>query len=346
MTAQRARTTPMIEFGPFRKRPPFYCYYVNSFAFPEMVLVTGGTGFLGRAVIRMLSQSDYQVRTLMRPSRRSPELPAGIPVEAAISSLVDKRGVRAAMVGVDTVVHLAGAERSGLEAGLRAVDIEGTRVLVEAARQAGVSRLVYVSHLGAEPSSAFPALRAKALAEDAIRKGDLPYTIVRSSLVYGEGDRFTTSLAMLLGISPGIFLIPGDGRTALQPVWVDDLATCVAWSLEEESMVGKTYDVGGPEFLTLRQVIEMVMQVTGSRRWLLDSSSLYLRGITWLLQRVLPNPPLTTFWFDYLASSRTASLDAMPTIFGLKPSMMIDRIHYLTERNWAVEFVGRQLKWR
>jgi len=265
-----------------------------------MVLVTGGTGFLGRSVIRKLSQSDYQVRTLMRPSRRSPELPSGIPVEAAISSLVDKRGVRAAMVGVKSVVHLAGAERGGLEAGLRAVDVEGTRVLVEAARQAGVSRIVFVSHLGAEPSSAYPALRAKALAEDAIRKSGLPYTIIRSSLVYGEGDRFTTSLAMLLGISPGIFPIPGDGNTAIQPVWVDDLATCMAWSLEEESMVGKTYDVGGPEFLTLRQVVEMVMQAAGSRRWLLNTSPLYLRGITWALQRILPNPPLTTFWTTFL----------------------------------------------
>ncbi|MFQ5922016.1 MAG: SDR family oxidoreductase [Anaerolineales bacterium] len=335
----------MIEFEPFRKRTLISCDYVNPSGFICVILVTGGTGFLGRAVIRQVPQSEYRVRTLMRPSRRSPELPAGIPVEAAISSLLDKRGVRAAMVGVDSVLHLAGAERGGLETALRAVDVEGTRVLVEAARQAGVSRLVYVSHLGAEPSSAFPALRAKALAEDAIRKSGLPYTIIRSSLVYGEEDRFTTSLAMLLGISPGIFPLPGDGKTAIQPVWVDDLATCVAWSLDEEAMIGQTYDVGGPEFLTLRQVVELVMQATGTHRWLVSASPLYLRGITWLIQRVLPNPPLTTFWFDYLASSRTASLDALPRIFGLKPSMMIDRLRYLGERNWTLEFMGRQLRW-
>lgn len=309
-----------------------------------MVLVTGGTGFLGRAVIRQLAQADYRVRTLMRPSRRSPELPAGIPIEVAISSLLDKRGVRAAMVGVDSVVHLAGAERGGLETALRAVDVEGTRVLVEAARQAGVSRLVYLSHLGAEPSSAYPALRAKAVAEHSIRKSGLPYTIIRSSLVYGEGDRFTTSLAMLLGISPGIFILPGDGNTAIQPVWVDDLATCVAWSLDDEAKIGNTYDVGGPEFLTLRQVVELVMQASGIRRGLISASPLYMRGITWLLQRILPSPPLTTFWFDYLATSRTASLDALPRIFGLKPSMMMDRLKYLGERNWALEFMGRQLK--
>ena len=314
-------------------------------ALTYVVLVTGGTGFLGRAVIRQLSQADYRVRTLMRPSRRSPELPAGIPIEVAISSLLDKRGVRAAMVGVNSVVHVAGAERSGLETALRAVDVEGTRVLVEAARQAGVSRLIYISHLGAEPSSAYPALRAKALAESSIRKSGLPYTIIRSSLIYGEGDRFTTSLAMMLGVSPGFFLLPGDANTAIQPIWVEDLATCVTWSLEEKAMIGQTYEVGGPEFLTLRRVVELVMQATGSHRWLVSASPLYLRGITWLIQRVLPSPPLTTFWFDYLASSRTASLDALPRIFGLKPSMMIDRLRYLGERNWTLEFIGRQLRW-
>ena len=324
------------------QKDPYIPSYVKRI---PMVLVTGGTGFLGRAVIRQLTGSDHRVRTLMRPSKESPELPAGIPVEAAISSLLDKRGVRAAMVGVDSVVHLAGAERGGVETGLRAVDVEGTRVLVEAARQAGVSRLIYVSHIGAEPSSAFPALRAKALAEDAIRKSELPHTIIRTSLVYGEGDRFTTSLAMLLGISPGIFLLPGDANTAIQPVWVDDLATCVAWSLDEEKMIGQTYDVGGPEFLTLRQIVELIMQATGSRRWLVNASPLYLRGFTWLFQRILPYPPLTTFWFDYLASSRTASLDALPRIFGLKPSMMMDRLPYLGERNWTIEFTRRQLRW-
>ncbi len=281
----------------------------------------------------------------MRPSKRSPDLPSGIPVEAAISSLLDKRGVRAAMVGVDSIVHLAGAESGGLETSLKAVDVEGTRVLMEAARQAGVRRIIFLSHLGAEPSSAYPALRAKAQAEQTIRKSGLPFTIIRSSLVYGEGDRFTTSLAMLLGISPGIFPIPGDANTTVQPVWVEDLATCISWSLEDQALVGQTHDIGGPEFLALREVVELVKQATGSHRWLVTASPLYLRGLTWLVQRILPNPPITTFWFDYLASSRTASLDAMPRIFGLKPSMMMDRLKYLSDHNWTLEFMGRQFRW-
>ena len=309
-----------------------------------MVLVTGGTGFLGRAVIRQLSQANYRVRTLMRPTRRSPDLPVGIPVEAAISSMNDKRGVRAALVGVESVIHLAGAERGGLETTLQTVDVDGTRVLVDAARQAGVKRLIYVSHLGAEPSSAYPTLRAKALAEAAIRRSDLPYTIVRSALIYGEGDQFTTSIAMMLGVSPGIFLLPGDGRTALQPVWVDDLATSVTWALEESSMERQTYEIGGPEFITFRAVVELVMSAIGARRWLVAASPLNLRGLTWALQWLLPRPPMTTFWLDYLAGSRTASLDSLPTIFGIRPAIMEERLGYLRDRHWALEFIGRQLR--
>lgn len=308
-----------------------------------MVLVTGATGFIGQAVIRQLSQAGIPVRTLIKPSRRSPQIPTGIPVEVAISSLLDKRGVRAALVGIEAVIHLAGAENRGSESGLRAVDVEGTRVLATAAQQAGLERMLYLSHLGAEPASAYPALRAKAQAERHLRKSRVPHTILRCSPVYGEGDHFTTSLARLLAISPLIFPLPGDGSTTLQPLWVEDLATCVLWALEEPEMAGATLELGGPEFFTLHQVVEMVMQATGSRRWIVHASPLSLRGVTWLINRVLPSPPVTPFWLDHLASSKTAGLDALPRLFGLKPGLMEDQLGYLRGRNWGWQLLREQL---
>ena len=112
-----------------------------------MILVTGGTGFIGRALIRNLVESGYPVRMLIRPSSRSPELPRGVPVEVAISSLSDERSLRAAMVGVKAVYHLAGVERRGAYADLMSVDIQGTRLVSEAAADAGVEREI-VEHLG------------------------------------------------------------------------------------------------------------------------------------------------------------------------------------------------------
>ena len=135
-----------------------------------MILVTGGTGFIGKALIRSLVESGYPVRTLIRPSSQSPDLPRGVGVEVAVSSLKDERGLRAAMVGVDTVYHLAGVERRGAYASLMEVDIQGTQAVTTAAVDAGVDRLFYISHLGADRASAFPVLKSKAIAEEHIRR--------------------------------------------------------------------------------------------------------------------------------------------------------------------------------
>ena len=159
-----------------------------------MILITGSTGFIGRALIRQFSSIGYPVRALIRPSPRTPRLPKGVSVEVAVVSLADKRGLRAALRDVDTIIHLASAENQGSRGSLLATDIQGTENLVEAASDAGVDRLVYLSHIGAGPSSAYPAFKAKGIAEEHIRNGKTPYTILRSSLVYGPEDHFTNNL--------------------------------------------------------------------------------------------------------------------------------------------------------
>ncbi|OQY28855.1 MAG: hypothetical protein B6I38_08790 [Anaerolineaceae bacterium 4572_5.1] len=179
-----------------------------------MILVTGGTGFIGRALVRQLVDAGHEVRTLIRPSLRTPRLPKGVPVEVAVVSLSDVRGLRAALRGVDVIYHLAGGEGRGGGANLFETDIQGTRNLAEAASEAGVQHILYVSHLDADRASAFPVLKAKGIAEEHIRRSGIPYTILRTSIVFGPGDNFSTDLARLLRISPGFFLLPQDGEVA------------------------------------------------------------------------------------------------------------------------------------
>jgi uncharacterized protein YbjT (DUF2867 family) len=298
-----------------------------------MILVTGGTGFIGQALLRHLVEAGYEVRTLIRPSKSSPSLPKGVPVEVAVSGLTDERGLRGAMVGVDTVYHLASGEWEGPRSSLMDIDIMGTQAVARAALDAGVKRIFYISHLGADRASAYPVLKAKAIAEEYLRRSGVEYTIFRSAIVYGPQDGFTTGLARLLASAP-FFLIPGDASTLLQPLWVEDLVTCLVWSLDDSRTRNQTYEIGGPEYLTFQQIIEQVNQVLGVRRRLVSLRPPYLRGITVMLDHAVPGLPISVYWLDYLAANHTCSLDTLPHYFNLMPARFSQRLAYLHGENW------------
>jgi NADH dehydrogenase len=299
-----------------------------------MILVTGGTGFIGGALLRRLAAERMPARALIRPSPASPHLPKGVPVEVAVSSLDDERGLRAAMVGVDTVYHLVTGEWKGPRANLGEIDVQGTRAVIAAAEDAGVKRFFYVSHLGADRGSAYTVLRAKGIAEELIRKSKIPHTILRTGIVFGPNDGFTTGIARILSLNPFIFLMPSDGSVILQPMWVDDLVTCLVWALQDPETANRTYDIGGPEYLSFRQIVELVMKETRMRRLLIGVQPPVLRWITMFLETVMPNLPVSVYWLDYMAVNRTTAIDTMPRFFNLMPSRMSMRLGYLGGRNW------------
>ncbi|MGW8224155.1 MAG: SDR family oxidoreductase [Anaerolineales bacterium] len=299
------------------------------------ILVTGGTGFIGQALVRHLADAGHKVRILLRASAQSPNLPQSLPVEVAVSSLDDERGLRAAMVGVDIVYHLAGAEWRGAYASLMEIDIQGTQNVVTAAADAKVSRLFFVSHLGADRASAYPVLKAKAIAEEYIRRSGIDYTILRTAIVFGNNDGFTTGLAQLLSSIPRFFFVPGDGESLLQPLWVEDLATCMLWALDDPATNNQMYEIGGPEYLTFNEVVQTVVDTMGIRRRLVHMRQPYLRALTVFLENIIPTTPVSVYWLDYLATNRTSNLDSVPRIFNLMPSRFSQRLAYLEGRDWS-----------
>ena len=300
-----------------------------------MILVTGGTGFIGQTLIRHLLQEGHQVRTLLRPSRVTPDLPKGLPVEVSLSSILDERSLRVAVAGVDTVYHLVGAEWRGAGTNLSEIEIQGTRTLLEVAEQAGVRRIVYISHLDADRASAFPMIKVKGIVEEFIRRSSMEHTIIRTGLVFGENDHFTTGLAKLMAVYPLLFFLPGMGDAYLQPLWVEDLATCLTWLLERDDLVNMTLEIGGPEFLTIHQVAEAVMGAVGINRFLVHMRPSYMRIMALLLEYLFPNFPQSVVWIDYLANDRITDIDSVSRYFGLLPARMTTSLDYLKGKKWG-----------
>lgn len=297
-----------------------------------MILVTGATGFIGRALVRHLSETGQEVRVLLRPSPSSPRLPKGVPVEVAVVSLNDERGVRAALRGVHQIFHLASAAGYGRRGNLFTTDIEGTRILTTAAKDAGVERLVFLSHVGADRASAFPIHKAKGIAEEFIRKSGLPYTIIRSTIVFGAEDRFTNNIAATLRSVPFFFPVPGDGRVLLQPLWVEDLVTALLWALQNQDTLNETYEIGGGEFFTFRQIVEILMSVTHAQRAFLPLSVPTMRALFVTLDPLIPNANISTYWLDYIAVNRTCPVENLPRAFGLMPARFAYRLDYLARK--------------
>ena len=309
-----------------------------------MILVTGGTGFIGQALVRHLTEAGHRVRILIRPSNTSPRIPVGLPVEVAVASLRDQRGIRAAMVGVDTVYHIAGVERRGAEADLLDVEVQGTSNVINAALQTGIDRFFFLSHLGADRASAYPLLKVKAIAEENIRRSGLDYSIFRTAIVFGPGDGFTTSLAQLISAVPFMFFVPGDGNVLIQPIWVEDLAVCLTWALDDDDTRNRTFDIGGPEFLSLVDVFKSIIKVLDINRMVIPISLPVLRIVTIILEYLLPSSPVSVYWLDYLSTNRTCALDTLPRVFNLLPSRFSQRLDYLTNRNWRQELLRSSFK--
>ena len=294
-----------------------------------MILVTGGTGFIGRILVSHLVTLGYPVRLLLNPSRDYPKLPRGVSVEVAISSMNDERNLRASMKDIDTVFHLVGTEWKGIHAEYEEVDIRAARMFSNVARQMNVKRFIYMSHIGADKSSAYNLLRAKALAEGAIRESGVPYTIVRSGIVYGQNDHFTSTLRDFVMKTQGPLLIPGGDATLIQPIWVEDLITALMLCMDDDATLNQTIYTGGIETFTFREVLELVMQTIHKKKRIVPVQASILRQIYIANEQWFPKRIPMYFWLDYMAEDRITALDILPREFGLMPTRMTQNIDYL-----------------
>jgi NADH dehydrogenase len=225
-------------------------------------LLTGATGLVGSALLRRLTAGGEPVRCLVRDAKRLG--PERVRVQIALGDLADPPSFRNAMRGVRTVVHLAASIRDQPQGSIEELNAIATWRMVEAAERAGVQRFVFFSALGASSHDRTRFLRAKALAEQAVRASGVPHTIFAPSMVYAPADPFITLLERmsLLPVMPR----SGRGQARYQPIWADDVADCVVSALRQDGGAGEHYELAGPEELTHDEIVETVLRAAGRQR--------------------------------------------------------------------------------
>ncbi|MFC6837676.1 complex I NDUFA9 subunit family protein [Halomarina ordinaria] len=226
------------------------------------VLVVGGTGFIGTELSRELTERDHEVTVLSR-SPDDEGLPAG--VDTYEGDVTDYDSIEEAFVGQDAVVYLVALsplfKPDGGNAKHFDVHLGGAENVVKAMQAHDVERLVHMSALGADPRGETAYLQAKGQAEETVRDAGLDVVVFRPSVVFGDGGEFVP-FTKKLAPRPAAPL-PGGGKTKFQPIHVGDLVPMLAEAVEDDDRVGDTYDVGGPEVLTLKQVAELAHRADG-----------------------------------------------------------------------------------
>ena len=290
------------------------------------VLLAGGSGFIGRHLCGELLDRGHDVTALSR-SPDDDALPDG--VETAMGDVRAYDSIADAFEQRDAAVNLVALsplfEPGGGNEMHDQVHRQGTKHCVEAAEAAGVSRFLQLSALGADPDGPTHYIRAKGRAEEAVRDSDLDWTVVRPSVVFGEGGQFVRFTRKLT--PPVLAPLPGGGETRFQPVHVADLVGILADTLETEAHIGDTYEIGGPEQLTLADVARLIREAQGGSVHVV-SVPMSLAGIGMTVGGLIPGVPFGPDQYRSLQFDNTTD-DNDIDAFGIAPAEMTTLADYL-----------------
>lgn len=298
----------------------------------RLVTVFGGTGFIGRHLVRRLAAGGARVRVAVRHHGEAAVLrPMGdVGQIAAVQASVTHEGsVRAAVADADAVVNLVGILYKSGRMTFDAIHRQGAENVARAAAGAGARNLVHMSALGADPQSRSKYAASKAAGEEAVRAAFPEAAIVRPSVVFGPEDGFFNLFASLARFSPvlpvfgcsgprlrdGRLDLCGNGGVKFQPVYVGDVAAAIVNCLENPACAGKTYELGGPAVYSFRDILEMILRETGRKR-LLVPMPYWIASIQASFLQLLPKPLLTTDQVELLKHDNVVSGE-LPTLADL-----------------------------
>ncbi len=294
------------------------------------VLVTGGTGFLGRHVCRALIARGYLPRLLVRVGSEG-RIPGDIRRAGRVTpgDVTNREFVEMAAQSTEAIVHLAGIIRELPADGVtfEKVHVESTRHVVHAAKRWGIPRLVHVSALGAAPGGPGNYFDSKGRAEVIVRSSDLAWTIFRPSGIFGPGDRFLSELGRGVRAAP-VFPVPGDGKFLVQPVFVGDVVKGIADCLSRPDTETRAFDVVGPERFTYEELVDRIAAAAGRRVRKVHISVPRIRSAVRFLSR-FGRFPLSPDMLDVLMAGNTGDGGPYDSAFGLTPLRLSEYIDSL-----------------
>lgn len=281
------------------------------------IAVVGATGFVGSHLVPHLISGGHEVIAVSRDGRRLPGWTDGVETRQAD---VTGAGLDEALAGADGVVHLVAIPRQARGRTFEDVNVRGTERVVEAAERAGIGRFVHLSAMGVVDDPSLGYLTSKWRGEQAVRGSSLDWVVLRPSLLFGEGDGFFNLVKTTLRWwSPGFVVIPGKGDTRFQPLSVDDLAIGVEKSLTDADRSGSVHELGGPQWMTYREIVDAVMAATGMKRLKLPMPTPLISALTAVTDRVLPIFPVSHDQVGSMRRPNSTDLDAFERTFGVEP---------------------------
>ncbi|MBX3480765.1 MAG: complex I NDUFA9 subunit family protein [Caulobacter sp.] len=289
-----------------------------------LVTVFGGTGFIGRQVVRALARKGLRIRVAVRQPGRGYRLrmlgDVG-QIEVVQANIRDDASIARALDGAEACVNLVGLLYESGRQRFADVHAEGAGSVARAAAAAGVRRLVQVSAIGADPEATARYARTKAEGEAAVREAFPTATIIRPSIVFGQEDSFFNRFGQMAAISPALPLI-GGGKTRMQPVYVGDVAAAVALAAADDAYAGRTFELGGPAVYSFRDLMAFILTETGRSRILapVPFPLASLMGLAGDVVSILLPPPITRDQVEMLRHDNVVSPGAEGLeAFGLTP---------------------------
>jgi NADH dehydrogenase len=285
------------------------------------IAVTGASGFVGSHLVKRLVKDNREITALSHHNSFHNNSYGSINIVRG--SVEDVDSMISAFRGVDVVIHLVGIIVETKEKTFDKTVFQGTINLVSAAKITGVKKIIYLSALGTSSDAFSKYHKTKYNAEQEIINSGIEYTILRASVIFGEGDGFISMLSRMIKKSP-ITPVIGSGKYQLQPIYIDDLVQVIINSITNSDTKDKIIDIAGPEKLEYLQILNIIKVDLNVKRLNFHIPILVMKPMAFLMEKMLNSPPLTRDQLKMMLAGNTGNIDKMERIYSIKPISLED----------------------